>query len=266
VKPLAGGSINLSARLDTTAGSYFLKANDAYQYPAMFDKEANGLEELRKTKTVAVPKVIMTGEIEGQSFLLLEFMEGIRIKNFWEHFGRALAQLHKNTSDKYGFQEDNYIGSLVQRNTQRSLWLDFFMEERLEQQLKTALTSGQLKIEDANHFQKLYLRLDSLIPRELPSLLHGDLWNGNFVTANSGEPCLIDPAVYYGHREMDLSMTTLFGGFDAEFYEAYNSEFPLQPGFEERKDIHNLYPLLVHVNLFGGGYIGQVREILKRFN
>jgi fructosamine-3-kinase len=267
LKPLAGGSINLSARLDTTAGSFFLKVNDAYRFPGMFEKEANGLEELRKTNTITIPKVIMTGEIEEQSFLMLEFIESTsRMKNFWESFGKSLALLHKVVNEKTGYHEDNYIGSLVQHNTQHGNWVDFFIEERIEKQLKPALASGLLKSEDAVRFRKLYLELESIIPSEPFSLVHGDLWNGNFIIGNSGEPCLIYPAVYYGHREMDLSMTKLFGGFDPGFYEAYHAEFPLQPGFEERVDIHNLYPLLVHVNLFGGGYAGQVRDILRRFN
>ena len=115
-------------------------------------------------------------------------------------------------------------------------------------------------------FEKLFVELHNILPDESPSLVHGDLWSGNFMTGTDGEPCLIDPAVYYGHREMDLSMTKLFGGFDDKFYEAYNVEYPLTPGFEERVDIHNLYPLLVHVNLFGGQYVSQVRGILKRFS
>jgi fructosamine-3-kinase len=141
--------------------------------------------------------------------------------------------------------------------------LDFFIEERLEKQLKLALSSGKMINSDADLFQRLYSRLD-IIPIEAPSLLHGDLWSGNFMTNADGMPCLIDPAVYFGHREMDLAMTKLFGGFDDEFYEAYNESFPLAAGFEERIDIHNLYPLMVHVNLFGGGYVQQVRGILKK--
>ena len=185
--------------------------------------------------------------------------------DFWESFGKSLAKLHRVNSSKYGFAEDNYIGSLEQSNKEHNKWIDFFIEERLEKQLKRAMELGILTGDDENHFQKLYRELDSLIPNEPPSLLHGDLWGGNFITGDNGEPCLIDPAVYYGHREMDLSMTRLFDGFEKPFYDIYNSEYPLAPGFEARVDIHNLYPLLVHVNLFGGGYIPQLRGVIKKF-
>lgn len=267
VKPVSGGSINLTARLDTTSGTYFLKANDAFKYPAMFEKEARGLEAIRETKTCTVPETILTGELEGEAFLILRFIEDKPMVNdFWKIFGEALANLHRVTRAKYGYNEDNYIGSLVQSNREHNRWVDFFIEERLEKQLKTAMVLGYLKKDDEERFGKLYRELDSLLPIEPASLLHGDLWNGNFITGMSGEPCLIDPAVYYGNREMDLAMTKLFGGFDPLFYEAYQSTYPLQSGFEKREHIHNLYPLMVHLNLFGGGYINQVREILKQYS
>jgi fructosamine-3-kinase len=266
VKPIEGGNINLTARLDTTVGTYFLKSNDAFRFPAMFEKEVRGLEALRKAEAFTIPEVILTGDAEGQAFLILKFFEDKDMKSdFWESFGKSLAKLHKVYSPKYGFSEDNYMGSLEQSNKEHNKWIDFFVEERLEKQLKRAMELGYLNGDDENGFQKLYRELDSLIPNEPSSLLHGDLWGGNFITGESGEPCLIDPAVYYGHREMDLSMTRLFEGFDEPFYETYNSEYPLAPGFESRVDIHNLYPLLVHVNLFGGGYIPQLRGILKKF-
>jgi fructosamine-3-kinase len=267
VTPLSGGSINQSAKLETTAGIFFLKANDAFRYPGMFEKEAKGLQTLKEASEFTIPEVILTGEEEGLSFLILQFIEGrLRKSDFWESFGTSLAKMHRTTSARFGFPEDNYMGSLKQINTQHLRWVDFFIEERLTKQLKMALASGQLKTEDAEKFTRMFLKLDDLIPEEAPSLLHGDLWNGNFITGSEGEPCLIDPAVYFGHREVDLAMTRLFGGYDEAFYATYQAEFPLLPGFEERVDIHNLYPLLVHVNLFGGGYAGQVRSILRRYS
>jgi len=266
VTPLSGGSINLAAKLDTTAGVFFLKANDAMKYPGMFEKEASGLEKLSSTNTITIPQVIMAGETQDQSFLVLEFIEGrARQSDFWTSFGTSLALLHKNYGNHFGFEEDNFIGSLRQSNKQHATWINFFIEERLERQLKLAMSGGSMTSDDEKSFSQLYRRLEDLIPIEAPSLIHGDLWSGNFITGKDGHACLIDPAVYYGHREMDLAMSRLFGGFDADFYEAYQQESPLEAGFEDRVDIHNLYPLMVHVNLFGGGYVGQVRSILKRF-
>ncbi|MBK5285164.1 MAG: fructosamine kinase family protein [Bacteroidia bacterium] len=152
-----------------------------------------------------------------------------------------------------------------QSNSQKRTWAEFFISERLEKQIAFAKDLGVIDNSTIQQFNNLYKRLPELIPEEAPSLLHGDLWNGNFMTGNDGKAWLIDPAIYYGHREMDLAMTKLFGGFSEEFYSSYIESFPLQKGFTERIDIHNLYPLLVHVNLFGGGYLIEVKNILSRF-
>jgi protein-ribulosamine 3-kinase len=267
VQPVSGGSINHAARLDTSWGIYFLKANDSFQYPQMFEKEARGLAALKNTGLITIPDVIFTGEEDGLSFIILRFIESkSKVNDFWEKFGVELAQIHRHTSPYFGYEEDNYIGSLVQCNNKHNKWTDFFIEERLEKQLSLAIQNGRMNTADINIFKNIYLKIESLFPEEAPSLLHGDLWSGNFITGNSGEPCLIDPAVYYGHREMDLAMTKLFGGFDETFYHAYQSEFPIEPGHDERVDLCNLYPLMVHVNLFDGGYLSQVKSILKRFS
>jgi protein-ribulosamine 3-kinase len=267
VSPISGGSINHAARVDTTFGTFFLKANDAFQFPLMFDKEANGLKLLKSTNLFTIPEVILISEEEGLSFLILRHIESkLMIKDFWERFGTSLAKLHRLTSPRFGFNEDNYIGSLVQSNKEHNRWVDFFVEERLEKQLRLAINSGKLNNSDSDLFRRVFINYENMISNEPPTMLHGDLWSGNFMTGTDGEPCLIDPAVYYGHREMDISMSKLFGGFDDKFYEAYNIEYTLALGFEERIDIHNLYPLLVHVNLFGGQYISQVRGILKKFS
>ncbi len=264
VSPVSGGSINLTAKIDTTSGVYFLKVNDAFKFPGMFDKEAAGLEMLRSTNTFAIPKVILKGEEDGQAFLILEFIEQRnQAPDFWRRFGKSLAELHRNTADHFGYPENNYIGSLPQSNQKKNKWVDFFIEERLNPQMSKAFSYGLLNTNDVSKFQKLFSGLDKMIPVEVPSLLHGDLWNGNFMSDVNGNPCLIDPAIYFGHREMDLAMTKLFGGFSEEFYEVYQAEFPMAPGFEDRVMIHNLYPLLVHVNLFGGNYVNEVRSILK---
>lgn len=261
---VSGGCINDCFHIDTSAGTFFLKYNDAAAFPNMFKAEAYGLQLLRDSNALPVPEVKFYGEANGYSFLMLEWIDGeIRRKNFWEQFGRSLAKLHKASDATFGLDNDNYIGSLKQSNTKHQDWKSFFMTERIQPQLKLAVDKNLVDFSTIKQFEKLFDSYDKLIPQEKPALLHGDLWNGNFLVNKNGSAALIDPAVYFGHREMDLAMTKLFGGFDSEFYHAYEEAFPLQKGFEKRIDIHNLYPLLVHVNLFGGGYVGQVKSILN---
>jgi fructosamine-3-kinase len=263
---IGGGCINHAMKVETTSGNFFLKWNDAKKFPDMFEEEAKGLSLLKAVNTIGIPEIIGTGEAENYSFIVLEFIEsGRREKNFWLDFGAALAHLHKHSSGLFGLNHDNYIGSLPQSNLQKKNWTEFFIEERLEKQIAIAKNSGAINNSTVQQFNNLYKRLPEIIPEEPPSLLHGDLWNGNFMTGADGKAWLIDPAVYYGHREMDLAMTKLFGGFSEEFYESYNETFPLQKGFSGRADIHNLYPLMVHVNLFGGSYVQEVKNILSRF-
>lgn len=264
--PVGGGSINDAYRLDTDHGAFFVKTNSADRFPSLFEAEADGLERLRKAAAIRVPEVIATGEDHDDAYLLLEHIgSSARKADFWEDFGRSLARLHQHSSDRFGLERANYIGSLKQVNTPHLEWSNFFLHCRLEPQVELARNKQRIGMGDVLRFERLYSKLASLFPKEAPALLHGDLWSGNFLTGAHGEPVLIDPAVYYGHREMDLAMTKLFGGFDAEFYAAYHAEQPLEQGWEERMDLCNLYPLLVHVNLFGGGYAAQVQALLKRF-
>jgi fructosamine-3-kinase len=262
VSHVGGGSINQATVLKTTCGPYFLKYNSASLYPNMFVLEERGLQRLHDTGEVHVPQIISPGEIGEFSFLLLEYVDSaVPGKTFWEDFGSSLANMHKHTSDQFGLDHDNYIGSLKQSNNIHSSWASFFIEERLEPQVQMANLSPDVE----KMFNKLYTRLDEIVPAEVPALLHGDLWSGNYMTSARGEPTLIDPAVYYGHREMDIGMTKLFGGFDERFYTSYNAVFPMESGWESRMDICNLYPLMVHVNLFGGAYLSQVNAILDKF-
>ena len=157
------------------------------------------------------------------------------------------------------------MGSLPQANTFHSDWSSFFIEERLEPQLVAARDSGYFSSHDDERFQRLFKSFPSICPAEKPSLVHGDLWSGNYIVSDEGRACLIDPAVYYGHREVDIAMTTLFGGFDPEFYSSYDEAFPMEKGWEDRLEIYNLYPLLVHLNLFGAGYLGSIERIIRRF-
>ncbi len=263
---VGGGCINNGGKLTCQRGIFFLKWNDGSLYPHMFEAESRGLELLAREKSIRIPGVVGYREKEVHQFLLLEFInQSQRSRNYWEQLGSRLAHLHTGTDTLFGLDHDNYIGSLKQYNNQQSNWIQFFIEQRLDVQLKLAFDNGLAKDSWTKEFQLLYEKLPSLLPEEKPSLLHGDLWSGNLITDEKGEPCLIDPAVYYGNREVDLAMTKLFGGFSEEFYRAYESGSTLQPGYQQRLDLYNLYPLLVHVNLFGSSYIGSVDAILRRF-
>jgi protein-ribulosamine 3-kinase len=261
-----GGSINQTYRLSTNIGEFFIKYNYTHRFPGMFSCEALGLEILRNSGTLTIPKVIGYKDAGTLCFLLMELIKpGNRVTNFWSDFAYGLAALHRNTNEYFGLDHDNYMGSLQQSNHQHSDWYSFFIEERLEKQVRLGRDNGEIPISVVRNFEKLYHLLPEIIPSEPPALLHGDLWSGNYLTGPDGKACLIDPALYFGHRESDIAMTQLFGGFSNDFYTAYNRAFPLAKGWEKRLDVLNLYPLLIHVNLFGGGYLGQVRRIVERF-
>ena len=266
VHPVGGGSINSAYGLETNVGKFFVKLNSASRYPGMFKKEAMGLKILSDAGELPVPEIVGFGENHAEAFLVLKFIEtGTSSAGFWENFGHALARLHGHSADSFGLDHDNYIGSLPQRNTFHNTWETFFVEERLQPLMHMAFDNKLLNNNDIKAFKNFFGQIDTLFPKEPPALLHGDLWSGNFMTNQAGEAVLIDPAVYFGHREMDLGMSQLFGGFHRQFYEAYNEIRPLEPGWEKRLDYCNLYPLLVHVNLFGGSYVGSVRRILQPF-
>ncbi len=262
----SGGSINNAYSIFTNAGEFFVKTNSASRYPAMFEKEAKGLQILRKANAVDVPETVLYGEENDTAFLILKRIKSAGKKqDFWEDFGIKLATLHKNSNDKFGLDHDNYIGSLVQINGFCDTWSEFFVTKRLEVQIRLAKNSGMLDNGTLKAFDNFFNKTDEIFPAEKPALLHGDLWGGNYMVNMYGEPVIIDPAVYYGHREMDLAMSRLFGGFDNRFYEAYNAAFPLEKGWKKRIDYCNLYPLMVHVNLFGGGYMESVKRIIGKF-
>ena len=266
IRSVGGGCINEAFSININAGRYFIKYNSAVAYPAMFEKEAAGLKILADTKAISIPKVIATGESGKLAFLILEHIEnGTPDRNFWNDFGTKLADLHRNTSDYFGLDHDNYIGSLIQRNKLHPDFFSFFISERIELQLKEARNKGAFSQSETSYFDSLFKTLPNIIPAEKPALIHGDLWSGNYMITANASPCLIDPAVYYGHREADIAMTQLFGGFKPEFYSAYNQAWPMEKGWQKRMDIFNLYPLLVHVNLFGGGYAAQVLRIIRQF-
>jgi protein-ribulosamine 3-kinase len=260
--PISGGCINNGGRLTTDQGTFFIKWNDASKYPRMFSAEAKGLQLLASSGCVRVPTVQFEGVEDEYQFIAMDFVaQGAASSSFWDDLGRSLAALHLVTSTSFGLDHDNYIGSLTQLNRQADDWIDFFIHKRLEPQLAMLNAPGLRR-----RFEALYKKLPEIFPAEPPSLLHGDLWSGNLIKDATGRPCLIDPAVYFGNREMELAFTRLFGGFDRRFYDTYKEVYPLQPGFMERVGVCNLYPLLVHANLFGGHYMLEIEEILAQWS
>jgi len=263
---LSGGCISNAYKIKTGVGEiYFLKYNSSVNNN-MFMKEAHGLQELNKAGVIKIPDVICYDE----DYILLEQIEaGIKQKNFSEDFGRKFALLHNFTSEFYGFYEDNYIGSNPQINisqgNEKQDWTKFYFNKRILFQLYLAEETGNSTSELRKAIAVLENKMDEIVVDngENPSLLHGDLWNGNYLINKKGFACLIDPAVYYGNREADLAMTKLFGGFDSKFYEAYNEAFPLPEGHEYRENIYKLYHVLNHLNLFGGGYYSQAMSLIS---
>ncbi len=262
---VAAGNHNQGIRLETSEGCFFLKLNFDHERNILV-KEADGLRILRKSTFLRVPRTFGHGRIGDYNYLLSEFIPSSRQQlNYWENLGLGLAHLHLNVSGQFGLADDNFIASLPQKNHQSDNWADFFIEQRLEPMLGKAYFDRLIPLDFLKKFQAIYARLESIFPKEKPVLLHGDLWSGNVICDGEGQPCFIDPAIYYGHREMDLAFSRLFGGFDSRFYEAYESIVPLEPDFESRIGIYNLYPLLVHLNLFGTAYLPGIEKIVKHF-
>jgi fructosamine-3-kinase len=262
---VSGGCINNAVKLNTSQGTFFIKWN-IYELEGMFEAEAKGLQILQEAQEIGIPQVYGVGQKEDKAYLLLEFISSsVQKKGFWEDFGASLACLHQHTQPYFGLDFDNYIGSLPQNNQKLEDGLDFFIEKRLKIQSGLALYNEQIDKSFHQKFQALYEKLPDILPKENASLLHGDLWSGNYMVNSEGKPMLIDPAVYYGNREAEIAFTRLFGGFEEAFYTAYQEEYPFEKGFEDRMDIYNLYPLLVHVNLFGSGYLSGVERILKKY-
>lgn len=266
-KPLGGGSINQVYFIQTKEGEFCLKYNYSAKYPGMFEAEARGLTLLASTAAIRVPGVVFWKSLKDYDYLLLEYIRPAYVcSSFMSDFGNSLACMHKYSAERFGLDHDNYMGSLTQSNRFHDDWCSFFIEERLRKQLFLARAAGLLTGVHEKKFEALFCRLGALLPVEKPSLLHGDLWSGNFIYAENGRACLIDPAIYYGHREVDVAMTTLFGGFGKEFYNSYDESWPMEPGWAERLEIYNLYPLLVHLNLFGSGYLASITTTLDRFS
>jgi fructosamine-3-kinase len=267
VRPLAGGDIN-QAYAVTLADrrALFIKTN-ARSPRGMFAAEARGLGWLAAAGSLRVPAVIASsGPDDPAQFLALELIaEGAPARDFDERLGRGLAALHRHAPAGFGLDHDNFVGRLAQHNAPLGTWPEFFRARRLEPQLRLAVDAGLASGRMRSGFERLFALLDELCgPAEPPARLHGDLWGGNLLCDDRGAPCLIDPAVYGGHREIDLAMMRLFGGFGPRVFSAYAEAWPLADGHAERVALYQLYPLMVHVNLFGGHYVGSVESALDR--
>lgn len=283
--PVAGGSINEAYRLEGVDGSrYFLKLNDARHHP-IFIAEAEGLNAIAATNTVLVPRPIAHGDAGGQSFLVLEHLE-LSARGDAKLLGEQLAALHhctslpipcrervgegvetpsQHTSCRFGFAHDNFIGATPQPNGWKDNWIDFWREHRLGFQLHLAAQNGytgQLQALGEQLLDALPAFFENYTPQ--PSLLHGDLWSGNHAFLTDRTPVIFDPAPYYGDRECDLAMTELFGGYASDFYAAYRAAYMLDTGYASRRDLYNLYHILNHANLFGGGYARQAEQMMER--
>ena len=263
--PVSGGDISLAYKVQTERKSYLLKVNLSKDALTMFQKEKRGLETIALTKTISTPKVYACDKFKSEAFLLMEFIESKLPSNFdFNNLGSKLAELHQVTNDCFGLEHNNFIGSLHQNNSQHSNWADFYTKERLLPQLQLAKRNGLLSDRECPRENSINEKLKELCFDIKPSLLHGDLWNGNYLISKSGIPYLIDPAVYFGHHEVDIAMSKLFGGFGDEFYKSYYNTFPPDSKTASRIEIYQLYYLLVHLNLFGRSYSASVISILKK--
>lgn len=266
-RPCTGGDINEAVQIITATSRFFVKWNDQSQ-AGMFTAEAKGLKLLHETHTLRVPEVIAVHEAEGDApaFLVLEWLEaGQANLQTPEVLGEGLASLHRHTATQHGLDHNNFIGSLPQLNHQQDSWAAFYAEQRIRPQMEIARQKGTLKAGRERMIEALITRLPKLIPNAPASLLHGDLWGGNVIILSDKRPAIIDPAIYYGNREVELAFTELFGGFAKRFYDAYHAAYPLEPGYPSRRALYQLYPLMVHMNLFGGSYTGRVDAILSQY-
>lgn len=262
---IGGGCINETYRIEGTGRQFFLKLNDADNLP-MFAAEAAGLQEIQRSRTLRVPVPVCWGRNDSQAWLVLEYLEmGNLSSSGATAMGEGLAAMHRVYSEKFGWMRDNTIGATPQINSYSSNWIQFWREQRLGYQLQLARVNGYTgKLRTQG--EQLMAQLELFFPEAKPvaSLLHGDLWSGNYGFDRAGRPVLFDPAVYYGDREADIAMTELFGGFPAAFYAAYREAYPLDPGYATRKTLYNLYHILNHLNLFGGGYLHQAEQMTSR--
>ena len=258
---VSGGCINQGYKISGDNAEYFVKLNDASQIE-MFIAEAVGLKQMYATETITVPQPICYGTVDSSSYIVLQWLDlGRGSDRSYREMGRSLAAMHRQgTAERFGWERNNTIGSTPQINTQNDNWADFFAEQRIGYQLKLAKRRGGSFPDTNKVVEAVRDKLTNRQPEA--SLVHGDLWSGNAAIASDGSPVILDPATYYGDRETDLAMTELFGGFPAAFYQGYNEAWQLDSGYQQRKSIYNLYHVLNHFNLFGGGYANQAKRII----
>lgn len=262
---ISGGSINDAYQLQSNNQAYFIKLNKPH-LAFMFEAEAQGLEEMNALNCVRIPNVICYGQTQEHSYLVLEHIELSSLHGkASKRLGTQLAKLHQHSQDFYGWHIDNTIGSTPQSNSRSHNWITFWQQHRIGQQLKFAAQNGftgQIQDKGQQLLETLHVFFDNYSPK--PSLLHGDLWGGNAASDPQGNPVIFDPACYYGDREADIAMTELFGGFDTDFYSAYQAQYPLDSGYKTRKTLYNLYHIINHLNLFGSSYLNQSENMIKQ--
>ena len=262
-RAVGGGDISAAWHLNTEAGGVFIKTGPLSPYE-MFSAEADGLNEIAAANALRVPAVLAMGQATDTAVIVLEWLSLERTdRNTERMLGERLAAMHRRTAGRFGWFRDNTIGLTPQRNTETDDWAGFFAEHRLGFQLKCAAEkgyTGELQEKGARLLERLPALFEQYRP--VPSLLHGDLWGGNWASSG-GEPVIFDPAVYYGDRETDLAMTRLFGGFGRAFYAAYENAWPLEAGNRERQHLYQLYHVLNHLNLFGSGYLGRSLSLMS---
>ena len=264
---VSGGSINSAYVVTGDQRSYFVKTNSADRLD-MFEAELDGLKEIAASAAIKVPKPVCVGKEGSGSYIVLEYLPihsgqgGSSVS--MEQLGVDLACMHRHTGEQFGWFRNNTIGSTPQINDYSSGWVNFYRDHRLAFQYQLAAQEGGRHL--AQRGELLMSKLDGFFTdyNPSPSLLHGDLWSGNYAIEESGVPVIFDPATYYGDREADIAMTELFGGFSQRFYSAYNSSYALDSGYKTRKVLYNLYHILNHFNLFGGGYLSQAERMTEQ--
>lgn len=265
IRSISGGDISKAYCIETEKDKYFLKINHEDFALDMLQKERLGLQKIGQYNTIRVPKVYQVGPLEGSAFLLMEYIEtGTAASPNYNQFGIQFAELHLQYGDAFGWTYDNYIGSLNQANSVYSNWSEFYVNNRLAPQVKLAIDQHLLEKDNIPTMSGLLAICNRLFVNTSPSPIHGDLWSGNYIIDSSGEIYVIDPAFYFGYHDVDIAMSMLFGGFPTAFYDGYHSIFPILENHSDRIQILQLYFLLVHLNLFGKSYLGQVMSILSK--
>lgn len=269
ITSVKGGDINQAYCIKTEEESFFIKCNQKANSSDMFISEANALDIIARSGVIKTPAFVNLGSYRETAYLILEYITSTPSPSneSMHRFGEQLASLHSIKQDSFGWDTDNYVGTLIQRNPATSSWGEFYINQRLDVQIRLAKDNNHLdSISNSKLIYSFYQNVEHLLQGIEPSLLHGDLWSGNFIINAEGTTFIIDPASYYGHNEVDLAMTELFGGFNDSFYEGYKAIKTIDAEYRERKDLYQLYYLLVHLNLFGKSYEPNCIRIIKKFS